>query len=424
MARILFTTFGSFGDVNPYIAIGLILQGRGHRVTIATSATYRSKIEAEGLGFHPVRPDLSLDDRALIAYAFDTRKGSERVVRAVVGQVRDTYADTLPAAEQADVIVSHPLTFAAVAAAQKLGRRWVSSVLAPISFISAYDPPVVAPAPWLVRLRVMGPGFMKRIWDVGRREAMTWMGPLMDLRRELGLGPVTNPLFEGSHSPSLVLALFSKHFAAPQPDWPPHTVTTGFPFFDRHHEQTTLPPELESFLGHQPAPLVFTLGSSAVSVAGDFYRHSLEAVKQIGARAVFLTGPHAQGLPERLPPGVLAIPYAPHSEVFPRAAVIVHQGGVGTTAQAMRSGRPTLIVPFAHDQFDNGARVKRLGAAQVLYRSRYRVRSAASRLGELLQNPAYAEAARRVAGLLGAEDGALTAADAIEGIASRPAGAF
>lgn len=265
---------------------------------------------------------------------------------------------------------------------------------------------------------------MKRIWDVGRREAMTWTGPLMELRRELALGPTENPMFEGSHSPSLVLALFSKHFAAPQPDWPTHTVATGFPFFDRHHEQAQLPPELESFLAREPAPIVFTLGSSAVAVAGDFYRHSLEAVERIGARAVFLTGSHAQGLPEELPPGALAIPYAPHSKVFPRAAVIVHQGGVGTTAQAMRSGRPTLIVPFAHDQFDNAARVKRLGAAEVLYRSRYRARSVASRLQELMQNPSYAEAARRVAGLVGAEDGAVAAADAIEGIARRPAGTF
>lgn len=421
MARILLTTFGSWGDLHPYIAIGLTLQARGHRVTIGASATYGPKVEAEGLGFHPVRPDVSLDDRAMIAYFFDVRQGSKRVVKSVISVVRESYEDTLPAAREADLVVSHPLTFAAVLAAQKLGRPWVSSVLAPISFLSACDPPVVAPAPWLVKLRVFGPGLMKRIWDVGRREAMSWTGPLMELRRELGLGSIANPIFDGAHSPTLVLALFSKCLGEPQPDWPPQTVVAGFPFYDRHHEHAGLPPALESFLAAGPPPIVFTLGTSAVATAGDFYRDSLNAVQRIGARAVLLTGSHPQGLPDKLPPDILAVSYAPHSEVFPRAAAIVHQGGVGTTAQAMRAGRPMLIVPFAHDQFDNAARVKRLGAAEVLYRGRYNARRAAWRLEHLLQSASHAEAAARVGERVQAEDGALAAADAMERVLQHPA---
>ena len=421
MARILFTTFGSWGDLHPYIAIGLALQARGHQVTIGASATYGPKVNAEGLAFHPVRPDVSLDDRAMIAYFFDVRQGSKRVVSSVISVVRESYEDTLPAAREADLVVSHPLTFAAVIAAQKLGKPWVSSVLAPISFLSAYDPPVVAPAPWLVKLRVFGPGLMKRIWDVGRREAMSWTGPLTELRRELGLGPIANPIFEGAHSPNLVLALFSKCIGHPQPDWPPHTIVTGFPFYDRHHEHPDLSPALESFLAAGPPPIVFTLGTSAVATAGDFYRDSLNAVQRIGARAVFLTGSHPQGLPDQLPPSVLAVSYAPHSEVFPRAAAIVHQGGVGTTAQAMRAGRPMLVVPFAHDQFDNAARVKRLGIAEVLERGRYNARRAASRLEKLLQSASHAEAAAKVGGRVQAEDGAHAAADAMESVLQRVA---
>jgi MGT family glycosyltransferase len=414
VARILFTTFGSYGDLHPYMAVAAEMQARGHRVTIGTSAAYRAKVESEGIAFHAVRPDVSLDDTALLHYVFDPKKGSERVVRMVISAVRESWEDTAPAAAEADAIVTHPLTFAAVMAAQKLGLPWISSVLAPISFISAYDPPVVAPAPWLARLRALGPGFMKRIWDVGRREARKWAGPLLAFRRQLGLSDSENPIFEGSHSPDLVLALFSKALAEPQPDWPRHTVTTGFPFFDRHHERPDLPPEVERFLADGPPPLVFTLGSSAVATAGDFYRESLEAVERLGARAVFLTGGRAQGLPETLPEGIIAGEYAAHSSLFPRASAIVHQGGVGTTAQAMRSGRPMLVVPFAHDQYDNAARVQRQGAAEVLYRNRYNGARAAQRLARLLRDPAYEAAAQRLGKRVRSENGAAAAAEAIE----------
>jgi UDP:flavonoid glycosyltransferase YjiC (YdhE family) len=146
-------------------------------------------------------------------------------------------------------------------------------------------------------------------------------------------------------------------------------------------------------------------------VAGDFYRASLQAVERLGARAVFLTGPDAQDLPEKLPAGMMAVPYAPHSEIFPRAVAIVHQGGIGTTAQAMRSGRPMLVTPFAHDQFDNAERVRRLGAAEVLYRSRY----SAARAEEALRRlPSRETAAARLGELVKAERGAANSADVIE----------
>ena len=393
------------------MAVGIELRQRGHAVTIATSPSYAAKIASEGLTFHAVRPDVSLQDSALLAYVMDTRRGSERVVRYLSAEVRQSYEDTLPAARQADLIVTHPITFGGVLAAEKLGLRWISSVLAPISFLSAWDPPVPAPFPWIVKARALGPGFMRLVWQLGKRNTRRWIEPVAALRRELALPDRGNAMFEGSHAPRMVLALFSRCLAEPQPDWPPQTVITGFPFFDRHHEQLTMAPELNRFLSEGPAPIVFTLGSSAVAAAGDFYKSSLKAVESIGVRAVFLTGPQPQGLPETLPAGVIAIPYAPHSEIFPRASAIVHQGGIGTTAQAMRSGNPMLVVPFAHDQFDNGERVRRLGAADVLYRSRYNAATAAEALGRVLKRD---DAAARLGKLVSAEGGTVKAADAIE----------
>jgi UDP:flavonoid glycosyltransferase YjiC (YdhE family) len=252
---------------------------------------------------------------------------------------------------------------------------------------------------------------MRLIWQLAKYDTRRWIKPVLALRRELGLPDRGNPLFDGSHSPRLALALFSRCLAEPQPDWPPQTLVTGFPFFDRHHEQAQVEPALHRFLSDGPPPVVFTLGSSAVGAAGDFYRDSLQAIGKMGVRALLLTGSHPQGLPETLPAGVMAVSYAAHSEVFPRASAIVHQGGIGTTAQAMRAGRPALIVPFAHDQFDNAERVRRLGAAEVVYRSRYNALTAETALGRLRNCDS---AAAQLGDSVRAERGVECAADSIE----------
>jgi UDP:flavonoid glycosyltransferase YjiC (YdhE family) len=414
MARIAIATFGSYGDLHPYIAIGIELQARGHRVTIVTCPVYGPKVAAEGLGFHPARPDVPLADRALMESVFDARKGTERVFRYIASVVRENFEDASAAARQADVLITHPVAIGAMLAAKKLRLPWISSVLAPASFLSAYDPPVPAPTPWIVKFRALGPWTMRLLWRLARSRSMAWFQPVSDLARELGLNSNEHPLFEGSHSPSLVLALFSHYFAAPQPDWPHNTLVTGFPFYDRHHEHSSLAPELARFLADGPPPIVFTLGSSAVGAAGNFYSESLKAIEQLGARSLFLTGPHTQDLPEKLPSSAMAVDYAPHSEVFPHAQAIVHQGGIGTTAQAMKAGRPMLVVPFAHDQFDNASRARRLGVAEVLYRTRYHARRAEILLGRLNREPSYHKAAESLGSRIAAETGTITAADAIE----------
>jgi rhamnosyltransferase subunit B len=339
----------------------------------------------------------------------DARRGSERVVRFVAATIRETYQDSLEGVKRSDLVVTHPISTGCLIAAEKVGVPYVSSVLAPLSFFSAYDPPVPAPQPWLVKLRALGPGAIRPLIALARFRTSSWVRPIAELRTELGLGAGGHPLFEGQHSPRLVLALFSQCLAQSQPDWPANSLVTGFPFYDRHHEQKGMPEELERFLSDGPAPLVFSLGSSAVGAAGDFYTESLKAAQLLGMRALFLTGQHPQGLPA----DAMAAAYAPHSELFPRAAAIVHHGGIGTTAQAMRSGRPMLVVPFSHDQFDNGARVKRLGMAEVLYRSRYKAGSAERVLRRLVEDPSYARAGARIATQVRAEDGVNTAADAI-----------
>jgi UDP:flavonoid glycosyltransferase YjiC (YdhE family) len=242
------------------------------------------------------------------------------------------------------------------------------------------------------------------------------MEPVYRLRAELGLPRGAQPLLAGQHSPALVLALFSSVLAKPQPDWPPNTRVTGFAFYDRRDffGETEIQQELEEFLDAGPRPLVFTLGSSAFWVAKNFYRDSIKAAQALGQRALLLIG-HARNLPtESLPEGVAAFEYAPFSQVLPRALAIVHQGGIGTTGQGLRSGRPVLVVPHAHDQFDNAARVVRLGCGRMIARPRYNARNATRQLEAILGNQDYFTNAAQVARRVQNENGARAAVDAIE----------
>ncbi len=414
--RIVLATFGSFGDLHPSIALALGLRDRGHEPILATHENYRAKVEGLGLGFRPVRPNIAPGeaDAELLRKVMDLRNGPRFVIRLFMDALRDSYEDTLAAAEGADLLVAHPLTFTVRLIAETRGIRWASTMLAPFGFLSAYDPPVIPAAPsFLKPLRRFGPMVYRPIFRLARRVSRGWVAPYHRLRGELGFPPGADPLFEGQNSPDLVLALFSRHFARPQPDWPPQTVVAGFPFYDQDGA-AGLSPELARFLDDGPPPIVFTLGTSAVLDAGRFYEESVEAARRLGRRAVLLVGRETNNRPATLPEGVVASDYAPYSEILPRAAAVVHQGGMGTTAQALRSGRPMLVVPFAHDQPDNADRAARLGVARVVPRARYSAARASRELGRLLGEPSYQARASDVAERILAEDGVGIACDALE----------
>lgn len=411
--RILLTTTGSLGDLHPFMAIGLGLRDRGHDVTIATGNVYQSKVEGAGLKFAPMGPHLRLGDSAMIQRVMAPKTGPEYLVRKImVPSVPAAYEEVMAAARQADIIVTHPIAYAAQLVAEKTGLPWVSTVVAPFLFFSRFDPPALAPAPYFARLRALGPAINGLLLGLGRASTRHWTAPIARFRRTLGLPDGGNPLFAGQHSPQRVLALFSSLMGAPQPDWPAQTIVTGFPFYEQARHEKVLDPHLERFLANGPAPVVFTLGSSAVNVAGDFYQESLKVIRSLGCRAVLLVGDNRIAGP--LPSGAAVFPYAPFAQLFPRAAAIVHQGGIGTSAQALAAGRPMLVVPHAFDQPDNAARLQRLGVARVLSQHRYSSGRATQQLGELLSGASYAAKAAAVARQIAGDDGVASACAAIE----------
>ncbi len=415
MARIVLTTLGSYGDLNPYLVLGNGLRARGHQVILATSTLYRAEIERAGLAFAATGPEMQLDT-ATYERVMHRWKGPETVIREIVmPHLRELYADLERAADGADLLITHVLTFAGPVLAEKKGMKWLSTILSPMVFFSAYDPPVLPPVPWLAALRVLGARVNGPLLRALRTIPHSWGNPVRALRRELGLTPGKDPMFEGQHSPYGVLALFSKVFGPPQPDWPANTRACGFLFREDDIGGAPLHPDLERFISAGPPPLVFTLGSTAVNIAHDFYRVAAECARRLGRRAVLLAGEAADALRAQIgSPTVLAVRSAPYGWLFPKAGALILSGGVGTTAQALAAGKPMVVIPFAHDQFDNAARVERLGAGLSLPRQAVNIPRLTALLNRVLSDESFAARAAAVGNEVRAEKGLENAIEAVE----------
>ncbi|MFK2902392.1 glycosyltransferase family 1 protein [Dyella ginsengisoli] len=417
--HIVIATVGSLGDLFPFLAVGRVLARRGHRVTVATHEVHSGAVEQAGMHFADASGMPEPDDRAAFtAKAFHPWRGPAFVVRDfAAADVRASYQKLAPVCAGADLLITSTLAFAGQIlgeTGEAAGRlRWLSAVLAPASFLSAYDMPVtgIGMVDALVR---HSPTRGRVLQWLARRVTHGWTAPVRAFRRELGLpaqSPLGDPFHRGQHAPRGVLALFPALFGAPQPDWPQNVHLCGFA---RYAQPVNLPPALAEFLDAGAPPLVFSLGSTAVHANAAFLRESLQAARSLGRRAVLCTGSAAMRatLPGELPASVHCVDYAPHAQLFPRASVVVHHGGIGTSAEALCAGVPMLVVPHGFDQPDNAARLARLGVAQSLPATRYRADRAAGLLTQL-HDPACRARARALAASL-AGDGAVAAADRVE----------
>jgi UDP:flavonoid glycosyltransferase YjiC (YdhE family) len=415
--RIVLSTLGSLGDLHPVMGLGLALQARGHDVVLATSEFYRDKIEGAGLRFRPVRPLASPDDPQMLQRVLDSRTGPEYLIRTLLlPHLGEMYEDMWQATEGADFLISGEVVLAAPLVAEKRGIPWAAVILAPFSFFSVHDPPAFPFLPGTQFLTKAPPFVQRVLLETGKLVTRNWGEPIAELRRSLGLRATRHPLVLDRFSPHLNLAMFSGVLGRPQPDWANNTVQTGFVFYDQGEAAARQPLEaqqpLEDFLTSGRPPITFTLGSTAVMNAGRFFEESAAAARLLGRRALLLMGKNA--LPANLSKDSFVTDYAPYSAVFPRSACVVHQGGVGTTAQALRAGVPQLVMPYAFDQPDNAARVRRIGVGLSVSRRRYKADAAAQQIDRLLTTRDYVERAADVGRRIGAEDGLSIACDSVE----------
>jgi len=411
--------------LNPFVAIAIELKARGYEPCIAAQREFQATIEGEGVEFHPLRPgiedireELGLETPEIVQRATRGSIGLEFAVRRIAMPfLKRAFDDMMEATAGADLVITHTSAFAGRLAAETRGLPWLSAALSPFTFMSDYDPPILSAMPALKVLREMTNARSDMaLLKFVKAASVLWTGTFQKLRAELGLPRCDNPLFDGQFSSLGSLALYSPLFGAAQPDFPTRCTLTGFCFYDRQHgEPTSLTPEMQAFIDRGTAPLVFTLGSALVMEPGDFYDVSIAAARKVGRRAVLLVGPgNAQALISMSTPADVHIAdYAPHSVLFPHAAAIIHHGGIGTTAQAMRAGKPQLVVPHFGDQPDNANRVERLGIGRMLAPSAYNPTRAARSLASVL-NTSHVARTAHMARQLSKEDGVAAAADAIE----------
>ena len=411
--------------MNPFVAIAIELKARGYEPCIAAQREFQATIEGEGVEFHPLRPgiedireELGLETPEIVQRATRGSIGLEFAVRRIAMPfLKRAFDDMMEATAGADLVITHTSAFAGRLAAETRGLPWLSAALSPFTFMSDYDPPILSAMPALKVLREMTNARSDMaLLKFVKAASVLWTGTFQKLRAELGLPRCDNPLFDGQFSSLGSLALYSPLFCAAQPDFPTRCTLTGFCFYDRQHgEPTSLTPEMQAFIDRGTAPLVFTLGSALVMEPGDFYDVSIAAARKVGRRAVLLVGPgNAQALISMSTPADVHIAdYAPHSVLFPHAAAIIHHGGIGTTAQAMRAGKPQLVVPHFGDQPDNANRVERLGIGRMLAPSAYNPTRAARSLASVL-NTSHVARTAHMARQLSKEDGVAAAADAIE----------
>lgn len=428
--KIVLATYGSLGDLHPIIALAIELRRRGHRITVATMEIFREKIEMLGLEFSPMRPHIDFESgREMARDLMDAKKGPEKFLKEIVfPNLRGMYDDLTEAVTGADLFVTGEVVYVASSVAEKTGKKWISTSLSPVTFFSAHDPGVFPTAQWLRHLRPLGAGFHKALMFGLRLTIKHWYKPIKKFRREIDLDENHDPIFDDKYSDRLHLALFSRRLAKPQPDWHQPTLQTGFCFYDGQADMGKMPGGLTEFLEAGEPPIVFTLGSAAVMDARDFFEESARAARILRRRAVLLYGIFNQPPTmaeneewrvesgEHIKSKIAAFDYAPYSLVFPKAAAVVHQGGVGTTAQVLRAGVPALIMPYSHDQPDNAARCERIGVAETISRDSYTAESAAKILRKILSDSSYNANAEETGKIVRAEHGTQIACDAIEEI--------
>lgn len=381
--------FGTAGDIHPLLAIGHSLRTRGHRVSLVSNAVFEAEASAAGIGFVPVGTAQEQDATLAHPKLWHPVDGLGVMWRYLLRPALEpTYHALAEMASQGSVVVfASPVAMGARLAQERLGLPLVSVYTAATMLRSTAHPMTLAQ--WRV------PGWVPKVartlcWSaLDRFKLDPLVRPDLDpLRRRLGLPPLANSVFgEWMHSPQAGLALFPDWFAPRASDWPRQLRQVGFaPWLD---PAAVLPPEVDRFLAGGTPPVVFMPGSGRRDTRA-FFRAAIAACISTGQRGLLL-GDVPSDLLSELGPGIHHARYAPFHLLLPRARALVHHGGVGSSAQALRAAIPQLVLPSAYDQFDNAMRLEQLGVARRM-RQDTALRDMAEALRDLLADQQVAQA--------------------------------
>ncbi|MFZ6871501.1 glycosyltransferase [Undibacterium sp. Di27W] len=383
----IFVGLGTLGDIFPSLSMAVEMQRRGHQVTMLLSPVHAKHAKLAGIACHTLGTEADYEAALRNPDMWDIRKGMTVVLEAsksIFTAIPD-YIATLPA-EQEGVLIVHPLGLLAADMVRSFRPDIpiIAAYLAPSNLRTIHDPLVMGDLfipSWLPT------GIRRFLWSYVDKNFVDPVAlPIINQARQTRhLAPIASMASHMYAVPDLNISLFPAWFAPVQADWPMPMYMGEFQLYDSQPD-TDLSTELQEFLVAGQAPLIFTPGSGNLQAA-HYFDCALQAVKKLGIRAIFLT-PHREQLPKELPAEILWQSYLPLRNILPHAAAIIHHGGIGTMAEALRAGTPQLVTPLAFDQFDNAARVKKLGVGDLLRMSRLNTRKLTSGLQQLLNSVA------------------------------------
>ncbi|MFH1807469.1 MAG: glycosyltransferase [Pseudomonadota bacterium] len=399
--RILVSTVGSRGDVQPMLALALELQGRGHQLLFAAPPENQAWVEGRDLRFHAVGVDLMKAVEGIYTH----RVGLGTLTRFVRDRIAEQFDDLLPLADAFDLYLGGGLQLALPSVAEARQRPYAYTAFSPCLLRSSQHAPVFFAAQRL-------PRWLNRIlWAmyVGAGTRAT-RGMLGQQRHRLGLPP-TPDIYRYMFEPAALLLAFDPVLGPLPDDVEARAVSTGFFFLD---DDTPVPDAVSRFVAQGAAPLYVGQGSMWLRDAPAVNRVLLDVQQQLGCRLI--VGRGRSGLGEGMHgEGVLVVDAVNHAALFPRCAAVVHHGGAGTTATALRAGVPQLVTPHSADQFYWARRVHELGLGPApLAFGSLSTRPLVARLRAVLEDGACADRARVESERLAQTSGTAVAARALE----------
>jgi len=410
---LVLVTGGTRGDVDPFVALGIGLRAAGYGVSVATNEDFREVVTSRGLEFRPLSGNFraiigSPEGREWIESGSSAGRYRKAATKVFSSWWARWMADMDAACREGERVLFHPIWCGAQYVAEK--RAVPSVCISPIPILpTGHLPPLFAPGapawPWLRRW----------LWNQGQEVVGGMLlETFQEYRRSVGLAPLPGPRV-GDYMVAQGVPLvhvFSRVLTDRPPDWPERTHVTGSCQLPRDPRWAP-PRELEAFLAAGPPPVYVGFGSMTGRDPAELTALVVDAVTRAGVRAVVGTG--WGGIDgQAFPPHVHRVDDVPHDWLFPRVAAVVHHGGIGTTTAGLRAGKATLVVPFFADQPYWGQRVEELGVGPAaLPKNKLTAARLAERIGRLLAEPRYAEAARRVQASLLAEDGVARAVEVI-----------
>ncbi len=397
--KVCILTFGTRGDVQPYIALGVGLKAAGYSVTVATLVEYKSLVLDNGLQHNTLRGDfLKAAQTAEGKSAIEGRGNPIKLLRQYIEMARDTLEDEWASAQNADLLVYNSAALGGYHMAEKLSVPAFASFPAPL-----YTPTREFSSPFFP-FRDLGPfNKLSHQLFVSIGPAM-YRRPIREWRRDVLVLPPAKGEDRLHGKPVTRLYAFSQAVVPRPADWDDLSVVTGYWFLDAPTSWRP-EPELVEFLGAGPPPVYVGFGSMFMSGGAQKTGLVLEALRLAGKRGVLATG--WGGLTtEAAPEDIFVLEDVPHDWLFPQVAAVVHHGGAGTTGAGLRAGKPTLICPYIGDQSFWGRRVAALGIGPTPIPNRkLNVERLAAAINQMVTDHDMRKRAASLGKIIRAEDG-------------------